>query len=136
MTRYNVSKKVFFNNLNSELNEYFYDDIIEDNKNVIDYDVTDYDEYDFFEDELKRLNIKVKMDVRIVTINNKEISSTNKTLNLVLVRNEILKDPEHPGVTVIKCHGCGASVDIMKEKCNYCGAKVHYLQSWYIKRWF
>lgn len=132
ISKYNISKKIFFNNLNSELNEYFYDGSYNENKNVIDYDVIDYNDYEYNFDSQKRINIKVEIDVRVIELVNEAIKTSNKTLCLTLVQNEILEDEYHPGIYIAKCHGCGASIDILKNKCDYCGAKIHYLQSWYI----
>lgn len=42
ISKYNISKERFFNNLNNELNEYFYDNSYNKNTNVIDYDILDY----------------------------------------------------------------------------------------------
>ncbi|MBQ7668630.1 MAG: hypothetical protein IJS47_04830 [Clostridia bacterium] len=129
---YDISKEKFFNNFNNELNEFFFDGTKEENKNVIDFDVVDYDDYSYFFDDLKRINIKVKLDIRVVEMVEDKVKSSIKTLSCTLVQNEIEENPYHPGIYVVKCHGCGATVDIMKNACEHCGAKVHYLQSWYI----
>lgn len=134
ISKYKISKEKFFNNLNNELNEYFYDGSYDKNRNVIDYDVIDYDDYEYSFDSQNRINIKVKMEIRVVEFINEMIKTSNKTLDLILVQNEIVEDEYHPGIYIAKCHGCGASIDILKDKCDYCGAKIHFLQSWYIQK--
>lgn len=131
MSGYNISKQKFFNNLNSELNNLFYDDSVQKNKNVIDFDILEYEDYDYFFDEKNRINIKVKLNIRIIEYNLNHIESNIREMNLVLVQNEILE--KEKGIYMVRCHGCGASLDIMKKECEYCGCKIHYLQSWYIK---
>lgn len=130
--KYNISKKKFFNNLNSELNEYFYNDLIPKNKNVIDFDIIDYEDYDYFIDKNNKINIKVKLELRVVEVKNDSIKSSTKEMSFVLVQNEIVE--KEKGIYLVKCYGCGASIDIMKNECEYCGSKINYLQSWYIKR--
>ena len=134
ISKYNISKTKFFNNLNNELNEYYFDNTVEKNKNVIDYDVLDYDEYSFFKDNKDKININVKMEVRTVEDVDGKLISNNRKLDLILVQNDISEDQYRPGIYVVKCRGCGASIDIMKEKCDHCGAKINYLQSWYISK--
>ena len=34
------------------------------------------------------------------------------------------------GINIINCHNCGASIDILKGKCNYCDAPLKYYQEW------
>ena len=128
----NIKKEKFFNNLNSELNEYFYDGLIDENKNVIDYDVIDYEDYEYFFDENNKINIKVKLAIRVIELKNDLIESSKKEMSFVLVQNEIIQ--QENGIYLAKCHKCGASIDIMKEECEYCRSKIHYLQSWYISK--
>ena len=134
ISQYDVSKEKFFNNLNNELREFFYDDSKEENKNVIDFDVLDYDDYEYFIDEQKRLNIKVKLHIRILEFVSNQINSDTKNIEVTLVQNEIKEHEEKVGIYIAKCYGCGASIDVMKDRCEYCGRKIHYLQNWYIVR--
>lgn len=134
MQKYNISKSKFFNNLNGELNEYFYDNNVEKNKNVIDFDIIDYEDYSYFIDDNKRVNIKVSVLVRTIELENGNAISKERKYNLTLVQNEIIEDQIHKGCYIIKCRGCGASIDVMQPSCQYCGKKLHYLQSWYIDK--
>ena len=43
------------------------------------------------------------------------------------------------GINYIKCHNCGASIDVCVGECNYCHSKNNYLQEWIMVkkgRWF
>ena len=37
------------------------------------------------------------------------------------------------GSNIISCHNCGASIDVTKSKCDYCGTKINGYQQWYLK---
>ena len=37
------------------------------------------------------------------------------------------------GFNKIKCHKCGASIDATKGYCEYCHAKIKYLQEWILE---
>ena len=36
----------------------------------------------------------------------------------------------HEGANIIKCHNCGASIDVTKGKCEYCDSEIKYYQAW------
>ena len=128
LEKLNVNKKEFFNNFNSSLYEHYY----KPDNDIIDYDVLDYKEYSYFNDDKNRLNIKVTISVRIVRLVNNIIKSEVIDDTLVLRKNEIEQSELDKGLNLIKCHNCGASIDASKSNCSYCRTPVHYLQSWYI----
>ena len=122
--RTNIDKKTFFNNLNYEIRKKYYSV-----DNIIDYDILDYINFEEFYINDK-LCVKVKADVRIVYYVNNKVVSKNIIDTYILKRHEegttIIKN----GVNIIKCLNCGASVDINKGYCDYCGTKVKYMQEW------
>ena len=128
LEKQNVSKKEFFNNLNYELEKYIY----QKDNDIIDYDVLDYTNYEYFIDKEKRLNIKVGIDIRTIEYKDNKIVSNNSIKYYTLQRNEIEQDKLHEGINYIKCHKCGNGIDATKDHCEYCHTEVHYLQSWYI----
>ena len=81
----------------------------------------------------EELNIKVTLNIRVVEYKNNKIKAINKKEIFTLVRNNIESDKLNKGVNVIKCHGCGASIDVTKKQCDYCKTKINYLQEWYLK---
>ena len=44
------------------------------------------------------------------------------------VNTDILQLKE--GANLIKCHNCGASIDVVEGRCKYCHTEVKYLQEW------
>ena len=36
------------------------------------------------------------------------------------------------GKNIISCPKCGASIDVNKNKCKYCGYLYNYVQEWYL----
>ncbi len=125
-----TTSKTFFNNLNYELQEYFYNN--DSNKNIIDYDIIDYNSFNKYYDKKNNLCVKVNVLMRIVTINNGKIKAVNKKMDIDLIHNNNEIKKLDDGVNVIMCHNCGASVDITKNKCEYCGDSNNYLQEWYM----
>ena len=123
-----VNKKEFFNNFNSSLYEHYYK---EDN-DIIDYDIIDYSSYSYFYDDKKRLNVNVTILVRLVHFKDDSIYSNTVSETLTLRKNEIEQSNIEKGLNLVKCHNCGASIDVTKSNCSYCRTPVHYLQSWYI----
>lgn len=122
--RTKIDKKKFFNNLNYEIRNKYYN--ISD---VIDYDIIDFDEFnDYVVDN--NLNVKVKAYVRIVKCNNDRVSSTYivDTYNMKKINSEVLEIKD--GANIIKCCNCGVSVDATKGMCEYCHTTIKPLQEW------
>ena len=44
--------------------------------------------------------------------------------------NEYSDDKLKDGANMIKCHNCGASIDVTKGVCSYCHTEIKYLQEW------
>lgn len=129
MEKKGIVKEMFFNNLNFELQKYYYDDTIKENKNVIDYDILDYESYNYFIDSKNRIKIKVKVMLREIRTENEKVIPRVKEKIFTLIKNEIKEDKIN---NIVICHNCGASIDALENKCKYCGTKFNYLQSWYI----
>ena len=69
MEQKNVTKKIFYNNVNYELQKYYYGED-SNNKNIIDYDIIDY--ISIKEESLKSDKIIIKAKIRIREIELKE----------------------------------------------------------------
>lgn len=122
--RTKIDKKTFFNNLNYEVRKKYYK-----NNNIVDYDVLDYLEFKEFTKDNK-LYVKVKTDVRIVYFENNKLIPKYVTDTYVLKRHENGVFEINAGKNIIKCHTCGASIDITKGHCEYCKSEIRYLQEW------
>lgn len=131
MKTMNVTKKNVFNNLNMELQKFYYDDKVEANQNVIDYDILEYNKYEYFIDNKKRLNIVIEAEVRLVTYQNGKIKSKVTNKKYKLRRNEKYKQ-NNSDKEIIICHNCGASIDVTKDGCEFCGTKFNKSQEWYL----
>ena len=126
----NTTSKTFFNNLNYELQEYFYNN--DKNKDIIDYDIIDYNSYKLSQDKDDNSIVKVNVLMRIVKLVNNKIKIEKKKMDITLKRinGETIKLDN--GINTIKCHNCGASIDVTKNKCEYCGTHINYYQEWYL----
>lgn len=125
--RTKIDKKVFFNNLNYELSNYYYS-----KDNIIDYDIIDYIEFNDHK-ENKKLLVDVTFDVRIVYYENNKIFSKEVRNKITLLRHENPVLDIKGGTNMIKCPNCGASIDATKGKCEHCDTRINYLQEWVIK---
>lgn len=125
--RTKIDKKKFFNNFNYEVRKKYYSEA-----NVIDYDVLDYIS---FQESTKNNNLYVEVvaDVRIVYYENNKIISKNMNQKYLMkkLNTEPLKlnDKEH----LIKCHNCGASINVADGECSYCHTKIKYFQEWILE---
>jgi hypothetical protein len=122
-----INKVSFYNNLNYELRNYYYGD---KNPNVIDYDIIDYNSFIESEDE-NGFYITVNLDIRIVEFNNGKCKSELNSKTYKFKKAKIDKVLDN-GINIIKCYNCGASIDVTKNECEYCGTKCNYLQEWYL----
>ena len=122
--RTQIDKKKFFNNLNYEVRKYYYNQ-----ENIIDYDVIDYLKFNDFQKE-DTLYVEVTAEIRLIYFINNKIKSKITKQTYLLKQNEGNKVTLKDGANIIKCHNCGASIDITQEECSYCHTKTKYLQEW------
>ena len=125
--RTKIDKKTFFNNLNYELEKYYYS-----KENIIDFDILDYLKFNDFTIKNTKY-VKVLVMIRIVTYDNKIKSKIIKQ-EFIFRKNQNDKLVLNEGVNLIKCHNCGASIDVTKTECSYCHSKINYLQEWILDR--
>lgn len=123
-----VNKKTFFNNLNYELQHYYYS---EKNSYVIDYDIIDYLDYKEFKHNNKQY-IEVKTLVKVIYFIDNKIKEKQEKETFLLQKNELPLTPLKGGVNIISCYNCGASIDALRGTCEYCGTKNNFLQEWYL----
>lgn len=122
-----IDKNKFYNNLNYDLRKYYYSNKF---PNVIDYDIIDYNAFSEEKDE-EILYVKVNLDIRIVSFQNNKISSKLET-NTYKFKRVSLDKKLTGNINTIKCQNCGASIDVTKNKCDYCGKEFNYYQEWYL----
>ena len=125
----NLDKTTFYNNFLYELRELYYSDKYKD---IIDFDIIDYEEFKDIEKDNK-LYVDVSIDIRIVNYKNEKIKSKReiKSYRMICARKN---DSLAPGVNEIKCHNCNSSIDVREKKCKYCGTKINYYQQWYLDK--
>lgn len=131
MEKLNVSKKIFYNNVNYELQEYYYGEESK-NKDIIDYDIIDY--ISLKEKKLKNNKIIVTLRARI-----REVELKDNVISKKIVKKEFTFEKNNEpiekignGVNIIKCHNCGVAIDVTKRKCEYCGTRINSYQEWYL----
>ena len=122
----------FYTNLSSELALWCYGDDVPGNRDVVDFDVLDYDDYAITTDGQGRTNLSVTLRLRRVRAGKGGVTSDDDRLRVDLRPTGQKRDALGPGVNLIRCPGCGASIDIMKPACPQCGTRIHYRQRLYI----
>ncbi len=123
-----IDKKSFFNNFNYEVRKYYYSQ-----KNIIDFDVLDYIEFNNFTKKNNQY-IKVLAEIRLVYYEMGKIKSKFIKEEFIFKKNPNEKLELKDGVNIIKCHNCGASVDATMVHCSYCHIKIKYLQEWILEK--
>ena len=122
--RTKIDKKLFFNNLNYEVRKKYYT-----SNSVIDYDILDYIKFNEYKKN-EVLFVEVLAEVRIVSIENNKIKSKIVKDTYILKKHEKETLELKDGINLIKCHNCGASIDVTKGECDYCHSEINYLQEW------
>ena len=127
MSSLGIDKVKFFNNFHYELRKYYY----ETNHNgVIDFDIIDFNSFTEQIEE-NQLSVKVEVDIRIVKYKNNKISSKNTTKSYLFKRVNGYQELSG-GIRQISCPSCGASIDLTKKECEYCGREINFYQEWYL----
>ena len=127
-----IDKKTFYNNVNYELQNYYYGENSK-NKNIIDYDIIDYISLDEQIIKNKKILVTIKAQIREIELIQGTISEKIQKRTFTFEKsNEQILDLK-AGSNIISCHNCGASIDVTKSKCDYCGTKINGYQQWYLK---
>ena len=103
-----------------------------DRQAVIDMDVLEYRDFSIRDGKQGQPDISVSVNLRKVFLKRDRIHSKEETFRVTMRENRIVQDELHPGVNVICCRNCGASIDVTREKCDFCGTRINYLQRLYI----
>ena len=124
-----LDKVTFMNNLIYELRELYYGDKYKD---IIDFDIIDYEEYKEVEKD-DNLFVDVSIDIRIVRYIDGKIKSKRETKKYRM-RLARCSEKLSPGKNEIKCYNCNSSIDVRDKKCKYCGTRINYYQQWYLDK--
>lgn len=127
MNNLGIEKNKFYNNLNYDLRKHYYS---AKHPNIIDYDIIDYNYFKEAKDN-ENFYIKVNLDIRLISFKGDKIISKIETKTYQLKKASLTKKIDG-SVNIIKCHNCGSSIDITKDKCTYCGTEFNYYQEWYL----
>lgn len=121
-----LDKVSFFNNFNYEVRKHYYN-----KKDVIDYDVIDFDSFKDYYIKDDRY-IEVEAYIRVVSFDG-EFHSKYKVRRFRFKQNKNGTTKLNKGTNVMMCHNCGASIDVTKSKCEYCDSEIKYLQEWILQ---
>ena len=124
----NIDKKTFYNNLNYEIRKYYYS-----KEDIIDFDILDYNEFESYKKNDTDY-IKVLIEVRIIRYVQGEIHSKIEKEEFILKKNPNERVELKEGANQMKCHNCGASINITDEECSYCHTETKYLQEWILEK--
>ena len=139
-----IEKKVFFNNLMYELRNHYYgrEPSLAD---VIDFDVVDFLDFDMLQSPAAGgehssssepqpaaggLRVRVQMLLREIRLRDGQITEKTGLRTVVLERKPGPVRILQPGMNLIKCRNCGASVDATAPFCSYCGTPMLRYQEW------
>jgi rubrerythrin len=122
-----IDKKSFFNNFNYEVRKYYYS-----KKDIIDFDILDYIEFNEYNKKDDKY-IKVIAEVRLVYYDNGRVRSKYCKEEYNFKKNPNDKLELKDGVNIMKCHNCGASINVSDGVCSYCHSEIKYLQEWILE---
>ena len=123
-----IDKKSFFNNFNYEVRKYYYS-----KKDIIDFDILDYIEFNEYNKNDNKY-IKVIAEVRLVYYDNGRVRSKYCKEEYNFKKNPNDKLELKDGVNIMKCHNCGASINVSDGVCSYCHSEIKYLQEWILEK--
>lgn len=130
MKKAGIQKEKFYNNLNYELNHYYF----ENEEDIIDYDLIDINRIEEFYENQK---LMVKLNLTICTVfyneNRNKIKSKIQNRNFVLEYQGASNLKLAGGVNQIRCQKCGSSIDVSSKKCPYCNTEYDSVQEWILK---
>ena len=127
MRENNFDKIKFYNNFIFDLRKLYYSDKY---PNIIDFDIIDYNSFNLYNKDNKTY-VEVCIEIRIVEFVNGKINSYIKNETYKLLHQSLDKELSG-GINLIKCHNCGCSINVLDNKCSYCGTEFNYYQEWYI----
>ncbi len=119
-----IDKKSFYNNLNYEIRNYYYS-----KDNIIDFDILDYTEFNDYKKDNNQF-IEVTIELRVIYYENGKIKPKYIDDTFIMMKNINGKLELKDGVNMIKCHNCGATIDVTEGHCSYCHTEIKYLQDW------
>ena len=124
-----ISYTTFYNNLQYELDKYYY---VDNKISIIDYDIIDYYNFKLVEDA-SSLYLSMDLIIREIYLDKGKIKPVTKVLKATFKRNNkpIVIDDDGK-IHKINCHNCGASIDITANNCGYCDTPNNYNQEWYL----
>ena len=125
----NIKRNKIISCLNSELNHYYYNS--EEYDNLIDFDIVRY--YYIYDKRIdNELYADIKFKIRKYYFKNNKIVKDIKKIIVRLKYNDTNKTPKSHNI--IKCINCGASMDVTKNKCEYCGTPTPKISDWVLEK--
>lgn len=120
-----IRKDKFYNNFNYEISQFYF----AEQKEVIDYDILDYNKLQEVEENGK-LKVLVNATIRIVKYRKLKIQEKIEKKDFLLEYQGPTNIHLKGGLNQMTCKSCGSSIDITLERCPYCNAKCESLQEW------
>ena len=74
--------------------------------------------------------VRVLAEIRIVYYDMGKFKSKFSKEEFIFKKNSNKELELKDGANMIKCHNCGASIDVTKGVCSYCHTEIKYLQEW------
>lgn len=115
--------------LHFELLKYYYDfKVSPENKDLIDFEIIDYIKYKI-KYVGKENHIIIKFKVRKYFFKDNEFIK-KEVIEMVTLKQNYNYVYDNDGMEYIECKNCGASIDLSKQKCEYCNTSVTSNNFW------
>lgn len=127
-----VSLGSLFTALNTEITRKVFGDTSPAYREIVDWDILDYDGCRITRDEKGNPEADIDMTVRILQFRNSRLRSCETKAHAVMKASGVRYDPPKQGKPVVHCYACGSSIDLMSPVCSYCGTPIRYKQPLYL----
>lgn len=127
-----ITLGAFYTNLQSELARWYYQGPAPKNRDVVDLDILDYDDYAIRTAPDGRSDIRLSVTLREIRARGQGLSARRAKLNATLRPVTGPRQELKGGVNIIQCPGCGASLDVTEAACPHCGQRINYRQRLYM----
>ena len=137
-----IPMSTFYNCLHSELSRIFFAGnggpdkgkaAGDEEETVIDFDILECTDYQIEKKPDGHKEIHLNVLLRKELLDSGRLHARKEKRPVTLLENKEIPDELHPGVNIIQCRNCGASVDVTKDSCPYCGTRINYRQRLYLK---
>ncbi len=125
LTENGLSPGTFISCLNLGLRDYYFGSDTDDARNVIDFDILDYSGQKLEKRDGKAF-VSTDIRIRLVYADEDRVWSEESEKQVLMRKSENPGPERKGGLNITSCPYCGASIDLYRKRCSYCGTEFLY----------